>query len=867
MRQTIPPIVLLALLATPPAAAQDVEHVFVMVLDGVRASEAFDDPDHEHVGALINGLAPIGSLLTGMENRAQTVTLSAHQVYVSGTYADVGNTSPYTGRQYYLPRSPTVFEAYRRHTGAPADSCWVVSNIDLVGPDATHSLMPGYGSAYAANALYEQDQPRDDAWAWEKLHGVFAQYEPQLLLFNLHDPDDLGHLDDWFGYTGRTRNGSSEIVQFWNDLQADPVYAGNTVMFVTTDHGRHLEGEGAGWKGHGDECRGCRKVFLLAVGPGIRQGFVSDEPVSLLDVAPTIAHLMDFPFPYHRGRVLTDILEDGPTVDAGPGGQYRPRTVRHGDVVVRLSEQQDPTLHDAEAAHQILIELSEDRGQTWSSHTTGGALAQYSPFAWIDGETLLVGWLEIDVPGTAWFVRLRRMELGTGVWVDVFRKQMVARSTPHGNAQLLLSADGERLALFESNAPNQRFRAWVSDDMGVSWPGDALTYNVPRLFPRDLSVMDVGTARLAVFSAHAGEAPIDEELNDNTEIYWLRSVDEGETWEGEYALTDDPRPSIQPVTAVTPDGVAHAVWVDMVDGLFQLFHAESTDDGETFSLPVQLTWGALGSWEPTLAVDGETLWVGWSEVQTNETARIRVAILEEDSLVDLRVLGAPDAMSRTPSIQPLGDCTSLVSWSQGNLVGAWTLASAVTETGRRPASSAQGLLLPATLEAGAGDVELTLTVELGVESYDLGVGGLAVTLPEGFALVGDASADVDGVPAAGAAGADGAQLWFTLDEPIVDDGTTLALRITVTPPTTPGQSAPFEAFLYRGDETCTTAVEGDLTIELESADDDTAGDDDLPYPDDDDDCSCRVPAGTSGPASVAALLVAAAALALRRRRA
>ena len=46
-------------LATAGAAsAQQVEHTFIFVIDGLRASEGFDDPTHQHVQALYDEIAP-----------------------------------------------------------------------------------------------------------------------------------------------------------------------------------------------------------------------------------------------------------------------------------------------------------------------------------------------------------------------------------------------------------------------------------------------------------------------------------------------------------------------------------------------------------------------------------------------------------------------------------------------------------------------------------------------------------------------------------------------------------------------------------------------------------------------------------------
>ena len=861
-----------ALCAAPPggAGAQPVEHVFLFVIDGVRASEGFDDPAQAQFAALVDELAPQGSLLTRMEVRGQTVTLPAHQVYVSGTYSDYGNFSPYTQRENFVPRSPTLFEAYRRHTGAPADACWVISNTDLVGPDVTHSLMPGYGLQLRAEAIFEGEELRDDLWTWQQLESVLASHDVRLAMVNLHDVDDRAHLGEWDTYLSRTAMGADEIAAFWQWLQASPVYQDRTALLVSTDHGRHLDGVESGWVSHGDDCSGCREAFLLALGPGIRQGFSSDEPTSLLDVAPTIAALMGFPFPYHRGRVLTEILENGGAVDPGPGGLYRPRIVRGGDLLVRVAELQDTGLTDAEGAHQVRVELSMDGGLQWAPHTTGGAVAQHSPTAWTDGEVVLAAWLEIEVPGTSGCAGGRRRAAGQDSWDEVFYEPMISSSTPVGNLQIVAADD--RLFLVENNSLNERVRIWSSDDRGVTWSGDFDQQPMARGFPRDLQVVETGGRWVGVFAAHAASAPTDPEPNDNTEIYWMVSEDQGETWDGEFPLSDDDQPSIQPAVAVDGLGVVHVVWADAAPGGFQLFHAESTDAGESFSLPVQLTFDSLGAWEPAIGVDGGQIWVAWSQIDVPNRARVRLALLDGDSLVAVEDLSEEDRVARTPDIRPLGDCNGLLSWSESDLNGAWVLRQTSRETGQRAATSADGSLTPDEV-VPSDEVELLLSVSPSFGADDLGVGAIRVQAPAGFTLTGAASLDVDGVPAAGSAAADGDELLFAPEVPVTGVGAVLDLRFGVIPPGEDQSATSFLAWLEHADAGCPVAVDDSLWIAVAEAgdddatgDDDTSGDDDTTPGDDDDDCACRVEGGQGAIGAALALLVAGAAVLGSRRR-
>ena len=861
-------LLLALLLPTAPAAAQPVEHAFLIVIDGLRASEAFDDPEREFVGALAGELAPQGSVLTHMEVRAQTLTLPAHQVLVTGNYADYANLGAYEGRENFTPRTPTLFDAYRRHTGAAQESCWVVSNTSLVGEDTDHSLMPGYGPETGAQVVTDYSYTLSDAWVWDRVAAAMDDNEVALMLVNLHEVDRDGHAEDWDAYTTSASEASNAIVAFWEQLQADPTYAGNTLLMVTTDHGRHLDGVEVGWRSHGCQCQGCRQVFLLAVGPGIRAGYTSDVSCSFLDIAPTVAHLMDVPFPYHRGRVLTEILDDGDLVVPGPGGSFRPRVIGTSELLVRTSERQDTSVGDEEGAHRVAVELSTDQGETWDvTLVEGGSAVQHSPVAWTDGEVVLAGWLEVLARGDYWYSRLRKLGVGAGAWEEVFYEPMIGASTPVGNLSLVVDADDEAVWLLENNALNERIRMWSSEDLGGTWSEEFDMWQNPRYFPRDLLQADAGDAWLGVFSAHSVGPPGLLEPNDNTEIYWIRSDDLGATWSGEIAVTHDHAPSIQPALAVGDDGVVHLVWADRAGGTFQIQYSRSTDDGVTFSIPVTLTSGSIGAWEPAVAVDGERAYVVWSQYDDLDRATVHLAALEEDSLVEERVLGDPDRVSRTPHLLPLGDCTSLVTWSSSDLTGPWELESQRVATAGVPASSAAGTVEPAEIAAGA-PVDLRVSLALTLGEGDRGFDRVHVRAPAGVTLDGEADLEVDGDLVHASITGDGDELWLETPEVVASAEASLVLWLGAEAGDEAAGPSPLEIELHRGGEPCATSVEGDLDVTVVApSDDDTEADDDAQTPSDGDTepGSCGCATSSAGSLGWTAFFLVGA-IAVRRRR-
>jgi phosphopentomutase len=150
----------------------------------------------------------------------------------------------------------------------------------------------------------EPEPPYDDGM-WDNIRQSLTRMKPRLLVASLLDPDEAAHIGDWEGYLQAIRHDDKIIWDVWQQLQADPFYAGQTVLIVTNDHGR---GCGDGWRDHGgvDDCN--RHVMFLAVGPGIRAGHVTSQQRTLLDIAPTIGHLLGFETPYAGGQIMTEIL-------------------------------------------------------------------------------------------------------------------------------------------------------------------------------------------------------------------------------------------------------------------------------------------------------------------------------------------------------------------------------------------------------------------------------------------------------------------------------------------------------------------------------------------------------------------------------
>jgi hypothetical protein len=100
------------------------------------------------------------------------------------------------------------------------------------------------------------------------------------------------------------------IYEIWKFIQNDPFYKDKTTLFVTNDHGRHLNTVSSGFVSHGDGCDGCRHINLFSYGPDFKSGIVSEQPRSLVDIHATILELLHIRNAETDGKVMRELFKD-----------------------------------------------------------------------------------------------------------------------------------------------------------------------------------------------------------------------------------------------------------------------------------------------------------------------------------------------------------------------------------------------------------------------------------------------------------------------------------------------------------------------------------------------------------------------------
>jgi hypothetical protein len=280
--------------------AYSTERVVLVIIDGLRYSEGLGDVSRAQVPRMAS-LADQGALVSNFQNDGFTYTSRAIPAIWCGAWTEINTfNDPYCdGTTNNTSELPTLFEYYRKALDRPAEDC-VYTLKDLCSWKA--SLDPDYGMDYWP--LYHE-AGISDTDVWHETEQIIATYSPHFIMMYLADVDSRGHSGNWDNYLQAISIADSLVGQLWDVLQADTDYAGKTTLLVTNDHGRH----DYNFQGHGDDCAGCRQIQLLAIGPDIQSGLVSDIPRTIPDITPTIGELLGFTTEDATGSAMLELLE------------------------------------------------------------------------------------------------------------------------------------------------------------------------------------------------------------------------------------------------------------------------------------------------------------------------------------------------------------------------------------------------------------------------------------------------------------------------------------------------------------------------------------------------------------------------------
>jgi len=150
---------------------------------------------------------------------------------------------------------------------------------------------------------------RSDRETYLSTISILEKDKPNLVIVNFRQPDAWGHAGNYANYLKTTTQTDLYIYQIFKFLLENEHYKGKTTVFVTNDHGRHLDGRKDGFVNHGDGCEGCRHINFFAAGPDFKRNVILDNPREQIDIPVTIGELLGFKIEKSKGQVMTELFK------------------------------------------------------------------------------------------------------------------------------------------------------------------------------------------------------------------------------------------------------------------------------------------------------------------------------------------------------------------------------------------------------------------------------------------------------------------------------------------------------------------------------------------------------------------------------
>ena len=283
------------------------ENVIVLVMDGPRYSETWGDSTHQYIPRMANDMAQHGVIYTGFRNNGPTYTAAGHTAICTGRYQNIDNT----GKQY--PKHPSMFQYWLKATGKARTAAYVISSKDKLAilSNCKDKKWRDKFRPYSDCGINGfQTGYRTDLQTFDRSIEILKKDKPNLVLINFRQPDSWGHAGNWKKYLAGMKKTDEYIYQVFKYIQSSEQYKGKTTIFVTNDHGRHLDGRKDGFVSHGDNCEGCRKINCFAYGPDFKRGVITNVARELIDIPATIGLLLGFEIENSDGEVMKELFID-----------------------------------------------------------------------------------------------------------------------------------------------------------------------------------------------------------------------------------------------------------------------------------------------------------------------------------------------------------------------------------------------------------------------------------------------------------------------------------------------------------------------------------------------------------------------------
>src|ERR1044072_8573192 len=179
----------------PQLPGYKTKHVFIIVVDGARYQETWGNGELTYIPHRA-AMSQQGSIMTNFQNDGFTYTNCGHTQMTTGVNEMINNSG------YQLPQNPSIFQYWRKATGAPPEKAWVCTTKDKL-----YILSDCYDSAFAGQFMPRYDCGingpftgyRDDSTTFTHAKNIIQTWHPDMMLINFKEPDASGHANNWSG--------------------------------------------------------------------------------------------------------------------------------------------------------------------------------------------------------------------------------------------------------------------------------------------------------------------------------------------------------------------------------------------------------------------------------------------------------------------------------------------------------------------------------------------------------------------------------------------------------------------------------------------------------------------------------------------
>ena len=562
-------LVLIGAFLFPNCEAYETENVFIVVIDGLRNKEAFEDPTHQYIPNIWNNLRPKGTVYRYFFNTSQTSTST-------GALATITS-----GVEQYLPlnyrsghilnvvqKEPGIFEYYRKAFSIPKEKTWIVNGGGANTENVGISLHPLFGPSYGPMVSFSSDGAGDKKTAQE-LERVMDDHSPSLVLVEFAGIDRAAWSGDPQKYTDAIEKVDSYIYQLYQKIESDAHYAGKTTLIITTSYGRHSDH----FKGHGDSCYGCRSLMFLAIGPDIQENLIIEEnPKTITSIAPTVGELLGFKIPTAEGKVLSEIFISPP--EPRHTGSIKPAVAVSGDNIHLVY------MKDAHGSWEVFYSRSTDGGYNWDPEMVLGSVGpkSVSPVIAADGDRVAVTWSSFT--DMIWKIFVRQSPDNGQTWGP--EKELVEDSKKGNNLSPKLVFNGDHLEVVWSTFIQNIAYRELDGDIVVSDSPIITGYHVEAP-----AIAAMGGTNYVAWKQYNYD-------DLNNEIYY--SFGCNGIWSDAARITQAQGES-RDSCLVGSGSKLHNFWADNRDGKFGIYYANSTD-GVSWENEKKLISSDIGAWNP-----------------------------------------------------------------------------------------------------------------------------------------------------------------------------------------------------------------------------------------------------------------------------